>query len=241
MWEVESGEITIEVPTTSPIISRQLRGGAYIAGVTGTSGTNLYSDSQMIVTSSTSPAPFLGPYLFDPDAPFVLSGVTGTLLELISAGDIARIVDISQLPNAVEFPASGEVMFDYGQATQEGPVKYLYKASDFVLVLDPSYIFQYNHIVGSRVTLLHPAGLFELSGTAAEYPPYITDPTQAQATLEQLVNDVTSVGIIINWLIRYPQQFYGMTDIYATIAQEEGGETSSIVVSSSTPLYSNSI
>ena len=222
MWEVESGNITIEVPTTSPIISRLLRGGAYLADSlpldpNDSLGTKSYSNSRTIIATSLAASSFLGPYLIDPTASFVLSGITADTLQQINAGDIARILDLT----SSLFPASGSLMFDFGKATQEGPVKYLYKANDYALALDPSYIFQYNHLVGSSVTLLHSSNTYATTRTAATYPPYVTDPTQAQGTLEQLVSDVTSVGIFINWLVRYPEQLYSMVDIYATIRQEE--------------------
>jgi len=53
-----------------------------------------------------------------------------------------------------------------------------------------------------------------MSGLGSEYAPYLTDPSVAREILQSLMLQVKSVGIFINFLVRYPEQVYATLDIY---------------------------
>ena len=152
-----------------------------------------------------------GPYMWDPSAPFVLSSDIGTIADAIQAGKIVRLLNLGT--NTI--PATGgSLIFDYGLNTQEGPVRFLYKPSDSTIVIDPSYTFKFSHTIGSGITLVESNGPHIMSGLGTEYPAYITDPSQARIILENLITSVKSAGIFIDFLIHYPNQLYGMLDVY---------------------------
>lgn len=158
-----------------------------------------------------------GPYAWDTRAPYLLSHKTAKINTVIKSGSIVRLLDISNN----EIPAeSGFLIFDYGKENQEGPVRYLYKPTDNIIALDPSYIFTKNHAVGGAIVALNRKGAHVLKGDAAEYSPYLTDPAEAREILKTLIKSVKSAGIFINFLIRYPEQLYGMFDVYNQ--QEKG-------------------
>lgn len=154
-----------------------------------------------------------GPYVWDPlNAPFVLSADTATIEQNIQAGTIIRLLTLDA---ANTIPATaGFVVFDYGLNNQEGPIKYLYKPSDNTIIVDPSYTFKFNHSIGSAVQLVESMGPHIMSGLGTEYPPYITDPSQARIVIENILESVTSAGIFVNFLINYPEQLYGLFDVY---------------------------
>ena len=110
----------------------------------------------------------------------------------------------------------GYLIFDYGLNTQEGPVRYLYKPNDNTIAIDPSYTFKYNHINGSSVILIGTMGPHQITSYGSEYAPYITDPSQARIVLEDLILQVKSAGIFVNFLIRYPEQLYATLDVYSS-------------------------
>lgn len=150
-----------------------------------------------------------GAYMWDTRAPFVLSSNTATTLDTIQAGKIVRLLNVT--PNTI--PAGGGyLIFDYGQNTQEGPVRYLYAPTNSTVAIDPSYVFQFSHSIGSGVVSLSQKGPHTMTGK--EYAPYITDPSQARAILQELIRSVTSAGIFVDFLIRFPEQLYGTLDVY---------------------------
>lgn len=169
------------------------------------------SGSRVILTSAQIEEGLEGPFLWDENADFVLSSLTTNLTAEIEAGTTQRniLVEPNDIPNE-----DGRLIFDFGTERQEGPVRYFYKASDTTIALDPSYVFQFDHDVGSSVTMIRRRGGITFDGLGSERAPYITDPAAAREVLEELMEEVKSAGIFINFLVRYPEQFYSTIDVY---------------------------
>lgn len=172
-----------------------------------TSGTKIYATEAI----SSSMSRIIGSYIWDLAAPFVLSSHQGAIGSSIQAGKIVRLLNLGTNDIPVE---GGFLMFDYGLNTQEGPVRYLYKPTTNTVAIDPSYTFKYNHSSGSKITLISKSGPHIMSTFANEYPAYVTDPSQARLILEDLIRSVKSAGIFVNFLVRYPEELYGIFDIY---------------------------
>lgn len=153
----------------------------------------------------------IGPYIWDEEAAFVLSSKTGQIGEEIKAGQIKKTLQLGS--NTIPAEA-GEVIFDFGTENQEGPVRYLFKPSDGTIAMDPAYIFQKDHASGSGITMINRRGPHTLSGNGAEYAPYITDTAVAREILQELILEAKSVGIFVDFLIRYPEQLYATLDVY---------------------------
>lgn len=152
-----------------------------------------------------------GPYMWDLNAAFVLSSLTGDLNQIIHAGQSLKIINIG--PNSLS-AAGGQLIFDFGTSFQEGPVRYLFKPSANTIAIDPAYVFVNDHAVGSAVTAIRSKGPHVMSGLGKEFAPYITDPTVARDILEALILEVKSVGVFVEFLIRYPEQLYATVDVY---------------------------
>lgn len=189
-------------------------GTALVAGSSGIEEGGLAnSGSKIILTTAQHnyDTRITGSYVWDTAAPYVLSDAVANTQDEIIAGKIVRLLNVSanHIPDQTGF-----IIFNYGQNSQEGPVKYLYKPAEGVLALDPSYIFLKDHPVGSPVVTLSHKGPHQMDGLAGEYGLYITDPSEARVILEALIQSVVSAGIFVNFLIRYPEQFYGTLDVY---------------------------
>ena len=152
-----------------------------------------------------------GPYIWQSDAPFTLSADTSTTSTNIVAGKSYKLLQLES--NSIP-EGPGYLIFDYGQSNQEGPVKYLYKATENVVVLDPSYTFQQFHSAGASVVRISKMGPHIPTGHGKEYPPYVTNPPDARQRLQDLISAVTSAGIFIDFIIRYPNQLYGTLSVY---------------------------
>lgn len=170
-------------------------------------------DSRLIITTArpATETKMIGPYVWDVQAPFVLSSYTTTATNAIVAGRTIKLLDV----NTDTMPdEAGYVIFDYGKARQEGPVRYLYKPAANILALDPSYVFQQNHDAGCSVVALSHKGPHILSGFGNEHAPYITSPSDARLVLQELIQSVASAGIFVDFLVRYPAQLYGTISVY---------------------------
>lgn len=152
-----------------------------------------------------------GPYLWDENADFVLSSLTAELTAKIKAGTTQRNIQVTSNNIPSE---QGRLIFDFGTEKQEGPVRYFFKPSDSSIALDPSYVFKNAHDVGSSVTMIRRRGGIRFDSFGSEFAPYITDPASARIVLQDLMQELKSVGIFINFLVRYPEFFYATIDTY---------------------------
>ena len=62
--------------------------------------------------------------------------------------------------------------------------------------------------------MIRKRGGIKFSGYGTEYALYITDPASARLVLQNLMQEVKSVGVFINFLIRYPTLYYSSIDVY---------------------------
>lgn len=170
------------------------------------------SGSVAHLTSARLDTGILGPNIWDLNASFVLSSLTSNIQEEIDAGSIVRTIQIDSINNIPN--EEGFVIFDFGTENQEGPVRYLFKPTDASMQLDPAYIFKNNHAVNSAITVIRRRGAHIISTTGKEYAPYITDPGKAREILQELLREVKSVGIFMEFLVRYPEQLYATLDVY---------------------------
>jgi hypothetical protein len=171
------------------------------------------SGSLVILVNSVSSTTtkIKGAYVWDLNAPFVLSSKLGTIAENINVGETKKLLTL----NTNNIPETqGEVVFDFGKENQEGPVRYLFKPLDNTIVLDPAYFFKKNHVAGSGITVINARGSHNMTGNGSEYAMYLTDPIVARETLQNLILNVKSVGMFVEFLIRYPIQLYGTIDVY---------------------------
>jgi len=171
--------------------------------------------TQVLLRTSKAETGVLGPYVWDTNASFVLSSLTATLGTQIEIGETARALLIG--PN--EIPDEENIMLlDFGTERQEGPIRILFKPTDNTIFIDPAFVFQFEHgpAQSSSVTLLRRKGPHIMSTIGTEHAPYITDTAQAREILQDLMLEVKSVGVFMEFLIRFPEQFYATLDVYGT-------------------------
>lgn len=210
------GAVITSVPTATTFTYTKLgtNGSASTPGVSRIERIGLSNTgSKVIVTDAISNqvSRITGTYVWDQAATFVLSSNTAQISDAIQAGKIVRLLNVTS--NTIS-KDGGSLIFDYGRSTQEGPVRFLYKPTDNTIALDPSYTFKYSHSINSPIVAVSRKGPHQMSGRATEYPPYITDPSEARFILQDLIRSVKSAGIFVNFLVRYPEQLYATLDVY---------------------------
>ncbi len=211
------GVITaVPSPTTFQYIKLGTSGSATTPGVSRIERIGLANSGSKVIVTDAIPntvSRITGTHVWDLAATFVLSDKTATTTDSIQAGKIVRLLSTSTNDMSAD---GGFIIFDYGRDTQEGPVRYLYKPTDQTIALDPSYTFKFSHPTGSPIVAISRKGPHQMSGRATEYPPYITDPSEARFILQDLIRSVKSAGIFVNFLVRYPEQLYATLDVYSS-------------------------
>ncbi len=72
------------------------------------------------------------------------------------------------------------------------------------LILDPSYIFKYNHAVGEDITLISEQKAYEPSPDGVDYSFYITGTADGRVFAAQLMEEITALGIKLEIVVIYP-------------------------------------
>lgn len=214
---LNQGAVIVSVtPTTFTYVKLGTNGSAATPGISRVERIGLANSGSKVIVTDAIPntvSRITGAYLWDLSATFVLSDKTASIADDIQAGKIVRLLNTTSNEMSAD---GGFIIFDYGRSTQEGPVRYLYKPTDNTIALDPSYTFKFSHDINSPIVAISRKGPHQMSGRATEYPPYITDPSEARFILQDLIRSVKSAGIFVNFLIRYPEQLYATLDVYSS-------------------------
>jgi hypothetical protein len=201
----------IDTPTSFRFTSAGESGNA-TGGISRVERIGITSGSIAYLTSARLGTGVLGPNVWDTNASFVLSSLTSNITEEVRQGTNVKTLGIDAGNNIPD--EEGFVIFGFGTENQEGPVRYLFKPNDNSMQIDPAYFFENTHAVGTAITVIRRRGAHTLSSDGREFAPYITDPGIALSVLQDLLLQVKSVGISMDFLIRYPEQLYATLDVY---------------------------
>lgn len=162
------------------------------------------TNTVVVVTGLTDPSDFStkfpGPYSYDPTARYSLTSINGITQTQLDAGSSYRILNVSNTAGAPNQP--GYILIDLGLATQEAPIPIVGVLNN-AFILNPGYQFQYSHDVGSEYTYLS-SNFAVIDPLGSDYAFYVTDTAQGRTYCEQLLTQITALGIQLELIIVYP-------------------------------------
>lgn len=174
---------------------------------TDSENINLLNNLELIVADFIKPESLLllGSYIYDPRGVYYkfLPSSIGTLAtSQILKGESGVI--LSAL-NTVGFDAEGGyIIFDYGTANAEGPLKYLALSGDQI-VIDPSYTFQKTHGINSTVRVVSQLSPFSPDENGKQYQPFATGTSLARNSFFEILKSVVSAGVFIQEDVLFPE------------------------------------
>jgi len=207
-----SAEIVSVLSGSSFTVQQAGESGQANGGVARVERLGIANEGLAYLTSANLNTGILGPNVWDSNAAFVLSSLTSQTAQEIKQGTNVKTLTIDSVNNIPN--EEGFVIFGFGTEAQEGPVRYLFKPNNSTMQIDPAYFFQNTHPVGTAITVIRKRGAHTISTTGREYAPYVTDPAIAREVLQDLLLKVKSVGVSMEFLIRYPNQLYATLDVY---------------------------
>lgn len=180
---VEEQLLEIFIPATTKVIRRDRIGAAHLPEL------------------SSLPDGTLGPYIYDLSQPFTVGCAECNTTEIIDSttGALVQVDDASEFPDE-----EGFIIFGYGTSKQEGPIPYIARPSDNILLINSSYVFEKEHSVDTNISIVSSNLAANINPNGSDYSFYITDVISGRLYVEQLINDIKASGIkvIINTL--YP-------------------------------------
>jgi hypothetical protein len=141
-----------------------------------------------------------GPYVYDLQQTFTVSGTSSTLTQDVNAGT-GRIVLVE---NSAGFTnGNAYVVFDYGGPTQE-LAQIIAVPSNDSLLLSPASVLQFDHPDGQEVRLLAYKAPVVLDLNGSDFEFFLTDTVGGRVYCEELIQQITAAGISLVFTILYP-------------------------------------
>jgi len=183
LYEVNNEELVVLLPSSPAVVTRKLKGALHFnKDSSGTIGAG---------------------YVFDRNAKYSISSLKTTIIGKISKGTVLSNILVNPLP--ASWPATaGYFVLDYGHTNEEGPIRYLTAPNSGNLVIDPSYVFKFDHAVSASIHYVRGLGAPKVKQDGTSYAAYVTGLATARQALEDLIVAATAVGVVVRFLVQAP-------------------------------------
>jgi hypothetical protein len=168
---------------------------------------------KVLITNVQQNTGYVGAYIYDPkNAKYTISETQTTTTQAVELGEFGASLSVF---NSTVFPdSSGELIFNYGRADEEGPVRYIAKPNSSTIFIDPSYRFLKAHTSGAAINLVRSKFGTSVSTTGKEYPVYIVDTIGPRETLKTLLLDAKAAGVSMRFVVVLPDNVYNAYSLY---------------------------
>ena len=166
--------------------------------IDGFPGSFLY-DRPVTKSSLKWPAPFE----YDFTSSYVISNQETHITEKIQQGSSRTVVGVDDIES---WGDEGYFMIAFGTKEQEGPIKYLNKVGQEALIIDPSHIFDRDHLSGISIRRLRGLGLATPRTNGQDLPVYTTGTSQARSLLAEYLRSLVAAGVVLKFKVIIPEQ-----------------------------------
>lgn len=173
--------------------------GAFVVGET------LLGESSNISSTLTSFSKIidntvLGSYLVDFKS-FVYSSIGSTLQTPITINSNSITIKVNSTSG---WPTTGYLIIDLGLSTEEKPIPYINVLNSNEVLINPKYVFQFNHAINANVMLLNGIAPYTVTGDGSDRGAYMTDVANARQSLINNIGIIKSAGVPMQINIKYP-------------------------------------
>lgn len=193
VYNVNPNELLIEIPTTVPGVSSTLRGTHHFHS-TATIESNLN---------------WKGSFLFDPSGTggnFSISAQNSTLTTAIAVGDALTTIDVASTTGFTD--KSGDLIFDFGRATQEFPVPYVAILNSTTIAIDPNFTFKKTHDIGKNVNVMSSRAALLPNKLGTDLAVYLPSMVAARLVVQKILEKLRAAGIVLKFVTLVPRYKY---------------------------------
>jgi hypothetical protein len=198
LYQINAGEVLIELPAIVPTLRRTLRGSHHF-----------HADAALESPVPPANGIWAGSFAYSTTKnPFVVTSTKAVLQQTIIEGSV--LIEIT-VDDASAFPADGgKLIFNFGKSNQEQPINFITVPNDNTILIDPGYTFQNTHLSGSTVNLLLPNQItpYAPREDGADLAIYLTSPSNARSVVQEILKSLAAAGITVSFLILLPEYTY---------------------------------
>lgn len=206
MYQVNAGELIIELPAVVPTLRRTLKGSHHF-----------HQDATIEPPVAPTGGIWAGSFIYSTSSqPFLVTSQSALLESVAIEGQVVPQITVS---DSTPFSSNGgKLIFNFGRSNEEQPVSYIQVPNSKTLLIDPGYTFQNTHGIGSSVNLLK-ANQFtpyapRINGN--DLAVYLTSPANARSIVQQILKTLTVAGITVRFLILLPDYRYLIDNPYTS-------------------------
>lgn len=205
LYQINAGEILIELPAIVPTLRRTLKGSHHFHATS-------------VIEPSIAPAnvTWQGSFVYSSEEdPFVATSTKTGLAQTILKGSVLNEITVD---DSSQFPGTGgKLMFDFGKGEQEYPVTYIAVPNNNTILIDPGYSFQNTHLSGATVNLLLPnqSTPYKPRKDGSDLAVYLTSPANARDVVQEILKSLTAAGITVSFLVLLPTYTYLIDNPYS--------------------------
>lgn len=206
VYNINPNELLIEIPAVIPALRRTLRGSHHF-----------HTDATIEPPRGVTQGIWQGSFIYSPNGQgnaFTISRQKCSLQQVVSKGQIYTSVAVDD--NASFLTPSGELIFGFGTDKQEGPVKYRGTPNSNTILIDPGYVFKFDHSSGSSINVITERQPYTPSKTGKDLAVYLTSPSGAREVVQMILASLAAAGVIVKFKVLAPTYKYIIDNPYVS-------------------------
>lgn len=212
IYEIRPNEILIEIPAVVPALRRTLKGSHHI-----------HEDSTLESPVAPENGVWTGSFLYDANSSqqnFTVSRQSAISEEALTKGNVYTKLTVDDTENFTD--QSGFLVFGWGSSSQEQPVRFRGVPNSKTILLDPSYVFQNDQPIGTRVNVLADQKAYKPRRAGTDLAIYLTSPSDAREVVQAILESLAAAGVIVNFVVLAPKYKYLIDNPY--LSTDDAGQ-----------------
>lgn len=204
VYNINPNELLIEIPAVIPALRRTLRGSHHF-----------HADATIEPGRGAANTVWAGSFIFSPNGQtntFTISMQKCALQQNIAKGNIYTSVAVN---NNSSFTApTGDILFGFGTDSQEGPVKYRGVPNSNTILIDPGYVFKFDHSIGDAINVITDKQPYTPNKNGQDLAVYLTSPSGAREVVQAILRGLAAAGVVVKFKILAPTYKYIIDNPY---------------------------
>jgi hypothetical protein len=204
VYNINPNELLVEIPAVIPALRRTLRGAHHF-----------HANAALEPAVPPANGIWQGSFFFSPNGQtntFTISQQHCQLQQALSKGQIYTSVAVDN--NSSFLQPSGDLIFDFGTDSQEGPIRYRGIPNQDTLLIDPGYVFKFDHDVNASINVITSRQPYTPNKTGKDLAIYMTSPSGARTVVQTILASLAAAGIIVNFVVLAPTYKYLIDNPY---------------------------
>jgi hypothetical protein len=206
VYNINPNELYIEIPAVIPALRRTLRGSHHF-----------HATSAIEPARGVAQGLWQGSFIFSPNGQqntFTISKQKCALQQTVSKGQIYTSVAVDS--NSSFTNSTGDLIFGFGTDRQEGPIKYRGIPNHNTILIDPGYVFKFDHSTNDAINVISQRQPYTPNKNGKDLAVYLTSPSGARQVVQAILAGLAAAGVIVKFKVLAPTYKYIIDNPYIT-------------------------